>query len=102
MTGLVTGPTAEATRQGTYIAVVNWLNTDGNNEFTDCSFDLDLNPRFARTIDTLIVEGEILDVNGLLITEPGFYRQEFLTQFGCDSTVLINVITTWVGAEIVQ
>ena len=93
ISGTVTGEEIDATRQGTYIAVASWTNSDGGIEFTECSFDLVLNPRFALTIDTLIVEGEVLDVNGLIITEPGEYKQEFVSVNGCDSTIFINVIS---------
>ncbi len=89
----VLGQSIEVTRQGTYVAVVNWLSSSGDNRFTDCSFDLKLNPRFATAIDTLITEGDVLDINGLLITEPGQFEQIFVSQNGCDSIVIINVIS---------
>lgn len=89
----VTGEEISVTRQGTYIAVVNWLNASGENRFTDCSFELRLNPRFAISIDTILLEGETLDISGLSITEPGIYSQVFQTVNGCDSTIFVNVIS---------
>ena len=82
-----------ATREGSYLAVLTWVNSRGILDFTQCTFELDLNPRFATTIDTLILEGETIEINGLQISEAGQYQQLFTSQNGCDSTIFINVIS---------
>lgn len=87
------GTTVDAFRDGTYIAVVNWLNSQGMNQFTECSFELDLNPRFAVNIDTIVTEGDTLDINGELFAEPGSFEQVFTSQNGCDSIVIINIVS---------
>lgn len=93
ITGQVETDSIFATRQGTYVCVLTWINARGVIQFTECSFVLDVNPRFAVTIDTLLVEGEVLDINGQIIDEPGNYEQIFTSQNGCDSLVFINVIS---------
>jgi len=93
LSGQVTGESIEVWREGTYVAVLNWIGSNGILQFTECSFELDLNPRFAINIDTLITEGDTLDIDGLEITEPGSYEQVFTAQNGCDSIVIINVIS---------
>ena len=93
ITGQVTGNSLEAFREGEYVAVVVYTGSDGILEFTECSFELDLRPRFATSIDTLITEGDTLDINGTLITESGSFVETYTAQNGCDSIVTINVIS---------
>src|SRR5688500_15379051 len=50
-----------------------------------------MDPPLTETIDTLIVQGDVLVINSEEYTEAGTYLQFLTNSFGCDSILTINV-----------
>ncbi len=90
--GVDTGNVITIGAQGDYHVNVTWLTGLGDTCSTSCDYALAINPPLAQTIDTLIVQGEILNINDELYTEAGQYVQNLTNSFGCDSILTINVL----------
>lgn len=89
--GSPNGNTVTVGSAGMYHVEVVWLTGLGDTCSTSCDYQLAIDPPLTQTIDTLIVQGDILNVNGELYTEAGQYIQELTTASGCDSILTINV-----------
>lgn len=90
--GSNTGETITIAAEGDYQLNVTWLTALGDTCHTSCDYSLAINPPLTETIDTLILQGEVLNINGELYTEAGQYIQTLTNTFGCDSILTINVI----------
>ncbi|HSF89601.1 MAG TPA: dockerin type I domain-containing protein, partial [Saprospiraceae bacterium] len=71
---------------------VEWLTSLGDTCQTSCDFQVTIDPPLTETIDTLIVLGESVEINGETYNEGGQYIQELTNSEGCDSILTINVI----------
>ena len=89
--GTHTGNIVTINAEGSYHVEVFWLTGTGDTCSTSCDYQLTIDPPVAFTIDTLIVQGQVLDINGELYTEAGQYIQLHTAASGCDSTLTINV-----------
>ena len=89
--GQNTGNTIEVNEGGTYNVQLTWLTGLGDTCSTSCTYSLLIDPPLEETIDTLIVQGDVLDINGELYTEAGQYIQHLTNILGCDSILTINV-----------
>ncbi len=76
---------------GDYSVALTWINGVGDTCSTSCDYHLDVDPPLASSIDTLILLGDMIDINGELYSEGGIYTQTFTTSNGCDSTLTITV-----------
>ncbi len=88
--------TLKAAEEGTYTLDIAWANGAGDTCVSTCSFDLQVLPNSAEQIDTLIVEGESVEINGEIFNNAGIYTQNLVAANGCDSilTIVVNVIQT--------
>ncbi len=77
--------------EGDYSVELTWINGVGDTCQTSCDYHLNVDPPLASSIDTLILLGDVIDINGELYTEGGIYTQSFITTNGCDSTLTITV-----------
>lgn len=77
---------------GNYFIEVAWLNSLGDTCRTGCDYQVTIDPPLTETIDTLIVLGETVEINGESYNEGGQYIQELTTSEGCDSILTINII----------
>lgn len=82
-----------ASEAGNYSVQLSWFDSAGEQQNSFCEFELEVFPSYFTSIDTLITEGDTLKIQGINITEPGEYIQEDLTLMGCDSTLVVNVIS---------
>ena len=77
---------------GDYFLQVDWLTSLGDTCQTSCDYQVTIDPPLTETIDTLIVLGESVEINGETYNEGGQYIQELTNSEGCDSILTINVI----------
>ncbi len=89
--GSNTGSSIVIGSDGTYSAVVNWLTRLGDTCQTSCDFTVTLDPPLTSSIDTLILYGQTLVINGEAYTEAGQYEQTLSSVKGCDSILTITV-----------
>ena len=91
ITGTNVGNVINIDAEGTYQALVVWVTELGDTCSTSCDYQLVMDPPLAETIDTLIVQGQVLVINNEQYTEAGQYFQNLVTTLGCDSILTINV-----------
>jgi len=89
--GSNTGSSIIIGSDGTYSAEIRWLTGLGDTCQTYCDYSLTLGPPFTASIDTLILFGETLEINGETYTEAGQYIQQLTAVNGCDSILTITV-----------
>lgn len=89
--GTNTGNTITIGSAGNYSVEMAWLTGLGDTCFSSCDYELSLLPVSTETIDTLIVYGNVLVINGETYSEPGQYVQNLTNSEGCDSVLTINV-----------
>lgn len=89
--GSNTGNIITINAEGNYLVEMTWLTALGDTCSTSCEYQLLIDPPLAQTIDTLIVQGQVLDINGEHYTDAGQYIQLLTNSFGCDSILTINV-----------
>lgn len=90
--GSNSGSTVTVDAEGNYHVDMVWVTILGDTCFTSCDYQLSIDPPIEATIDTLIVQGEVLVINGEQYTEAGQYVQELTSAIGCDSILTINVL----------
>ena len=83
----------EVNQPGTYFADLTWDAGFGDTCFTSCEFTIGQEPNSAGMIDTLIIYGETVEINGEQYTEGGQYVQLLTASNGCDSVLLITITT---------
>ena len=76
---------------GNYSASVQYTGALGDTCETSCEYVVELLPAFTATIDTLILEGEEIIINGETYNQGGVYTQTLVASNGCDSILTINV-----------
>lgn len=77
---------------GVYELELTWINSVGDTCTTSCTHEIAMDPPASSSIDTLIVQGESVVINGETYTEAGEYSQLLTTSEGCDSILNITVI----------
>ncbi len=77
---------------GLYELELQWINSVGDTCATHCSYEVFLEPPGESEIDTLIVQGDAVVINGETYTEAGEFIQVLSTSEGCDSILTINII----------
>jgi len=77
---------------GNYLLQVQWVTSLGDTCFTACDYQVAVDPPLTASIDTLIVQGETVVINGESYNEGGQFIQELTTAAGCDSILTINII----------
>jgi hypothetical protein len=77
---------------GTYFVEVTWLTSLGDTCRTTCEHSVTIDPPLTSSIDTLIIQGETIDINGETYSEAGQYIQTFTSSEGCDSILTITII----------
>lgn len=80
------------TEPGQYTTSITYANFEGDTITEICSIIVNVSPTYEIQIDTLIGEGEVIGIDGIIIAGPGQYIDNLVTQEGCDSIVIINVI----------
>ena len=76
---------------GTYIVDVSWANAAGDTCYAACDFSVASLPTSEETIDTLIISGDSIDINGEVYSSGGTYVQNLTGNNGCDSILIIHV-----------
>jgi len=89
--GSNTGNSITIGSAGTYVATMQWRTSLGDDCESTCSYDVTVDPPLTESIDTLIVQGETVEINGEVYDEGGQYTQELTTTAGCDSILTINI-----------
>jgi hypothetical protein len=76
---------------GTYDATVSWLTQLGDTCVATCTHALTTKPITYGEFDTLIISGEVININGELFSEGGQYVQTLTGSNGCDSILTIRI-----------
>ncbi|HZV70467.1 MAG TPA: T9SS type A sorting domain-containing protein [Saprospiraceae bacterium] len=76
---------------GTYTTEVRWLTGFGDTCQASCDYLVSTDPPLTASIDTLILFGQALHINGETYTEAGLYIQDLTSVNGCDSILTIKV-----------
>jgi len=84
--------TVDVTQAGQYTTSITYANFMNDTITEICSIIVNVSPTFEIQLDTLIGDGEVIDINGTLISSPGQFVENLLTEEGCDSIIVINVI----------
>jgi hypothetical protein len=77
---------------GEYFCKILWVNNLGDTCESVCEYVVFVNPPLEDEIDTLILQGETIVINGESYNAGGTYIQELTTSEGCDSILTINII----------
>ncbi len=77
---------------GIYELEIQWVNAIGDTCTSNCSYEVFLEPPGEETIDTLMVQGDSIVINGETYTQAGHFMQMLTTAEGCDSLLTINII----------
>ncbi|MDQ3016763.1 MAG: T9SS type A sorting domain-containing protein, partial [Bacteroidota bacterium] len=77
--------------EGDYAVTLSWINGVGDTCQTSCEYHLNMDPPLSSSIDTLILQGDVININGELYAEGGTYTQVLSAINGCDSTLTIFV-----------
>ena len=90
--GSTTGSAITIESAGSYTVSVQWLNSLGDTCSTACEYNVITDPPLTGSLDTLIIQGETIVINGESFDEGGQYTQELSAANGCDSILTINII----------
>lgn len=93
-TGISGGSTSNqvfVNQGGAYELSVNWINGVGDTCATTCLHFIEEMHPDTGFIDTLILQGETVFINGESYSEAGQYSQIILSSGECDSVLLITV-----------
>jgi dockerin type I repeat protein len=90
--GDVTGSSITINEGGTYSVTTRWITNLGDTCETSCEYEVTVDPPKEDEIDTLIVQGETIEINGETFSEGGTFIQNLTTGEGCDSILTINII----------
>jgi hypothetical protein len=87
---------------GIYTVDVSWANFAGDTCFTTCEHTVTSLQTSEEVIDTLVISGEAIDINGEIYSEGGIYIQKLIASNGCDSTltIILNIIQTIVNYDL--
>jgi hypothetical protein len=89
--GSNTGNSITVDSDGTYSVVTKWVSDLGDTCEISCDLSLTLDPPLTGSIDTLILLGQSVEVNGESYSHPGEYTQLLTSLNGCDSILTIRV-----------
>ncbi|MEP6647177.1 MAG: T9SS type A sorting domain-containing protein [Saprospiraceae bacterium] len=89
--GSNTGSTIEINSGGTYSTEVRWLTGLGDTCQATCDYIVTTDPPLTSSIDTLILSGHSVTINGQTYDQAGLYIQNLATAQGCDSILTIKV-----------
>lgn len=92
----------ELDQPGDYSVEVIWVTGLGDTCSTSCTYTVGQDPPLTAQIDTLILAGDEIHINGIVYDEGGQYIQNLTTTSGCDSilTITIKVINTVVHYDL--
>ena len=90
--GSNTGSSITIGSEGAYTLTIQWVSALGDTCESICEYGVLTDPPLTASIDTLIVQGETIEINGETFDEGGQYIQELTTAEGCDSILTINII----------
>ncbi len=92
----------ELDQPGDYSVEVIWVTGLGDTCSTSCTYTVGQDPPLTAQIDTLILAGDEIHINGIAYDEGGQYIQNLTTTSGCDSilTITIKVINTVVHYDL--
>ena len=90
--GASTGNHITIDAAGVYALEVKWVNNLGDTCSTSCEYEVFVDPPLESSIDTLIVQGQTITINGEIYDAGGTYIQDLNTAAGCDSILTINII----------
>jgi len=76
---------------GTYVVDFKWLTGLGDTCSSSCAYEVVTDPPPTSSIDTLILFGDVIDINGETYDHGGLYVQTLSTVNGCDSILIIRV-----------
>jgi hypothetical protein len=79
-------------RGGEYQVTIQWITNLGDTCTTTCSYFVIPDPPLYASIDTILVQGDTLFLNGGIFTEAGEHFQQLNSVEGCDSILTINII----------
>jgi hypothetical protein len=71
--------------------IFRWITGLGDTCAASCSYDVTTDPPSTASIDTLILNGDVVVINGESYDEGGVYFQTLSTAAGCDSILIIKV-----------
>ena len=78
---------------GMYTVEVSWTSLEGGDTCqTACTYEVVEKPTTMGSIDTLVIFGDTVEINGVPYTEGGEYFQTLTGANGCDSLLQITVI----------
>ena len=77
---------------GSYKVDFRWLTRLGDTCSSSCVYEVVVDPPDTSSIDTLILFGDEIDINGETYDEGGQFVQSLSTTQGCDSVLLINIV----------
>ncbi len=76
---------------GVYEATLFVVNQVRDSCFYTCTKSIEVLPASESTIDTTLVAGDILEINGESYSQEGVFMQTLLASNGCDSILTINL-----------
>lgn len=85
------GISIEINESGDYAIEMKWINGVGDTCLTSCTYHLEVEPPLESFIDTLILQGETVEINGEIYNEGGIYIQNLEATNGCDSILTITI-----------
>ncbi len=94
------GPNIVGTNEGSVITIngggmyhvdTRWLTPLGDTCKTSCDIQVFSDPVSYGSIDTLIIQGETIEINGETFGEGGQFTQVLIASNGCDSILTIRI-----------
>jgi hypothetical protein len=79
-------------KAGSYAVDFKWLTRLGDTCSSSCVYEVVVDPPDSSSIDTLILFGDEIEINGETYDEGGQFVQSLSTTQGCDSVLLINIV----------
>jgi len=76
---------------GVYTAELKWMTGLGDTCSSSCVYEVVMDPPATSSIDTLILFGDHVVINGETYDHGGLYTQALTTAAGCDSILIIRV-----------
>jgi hypothetical protein len=76
---------------GAYKVDFKWLTGLGDTCSSSCAYEVVTDPPSTSSIDTLILFGDVIHINGEAYDHGGIYTQTLSTAAGCDSILIIRV-----------
>lgn len=90
--GSSNGSTITIDEAGVYSVTLKWITQLGDTCSASCEYEVFVDPPLESSIDTIIVQGETITINGESYSEGGTFIQELTTAQGCDSILTIHII----------